>query len=83
MFSHAYHQPVPRCALLRMQSLLAQHPDAEARICEELQGLGLLAAKDAPSPRLLEYEDLAKLTYLNACLKVRLTKLQMRRGPLF
>lgn len=49
---------------------LAQHPEAEARLCDELDALGLLATLGRPSPRPLVYEDLAKLTWLGCIIKV-------------
>ena len=53
-----------------LQYLLSRHPEAEARVCQELEGLGLLATPANPTPRLVEYEDLAKLVFLSACVKV-------------
>lgn len=41
---------------------------------EELAGLGLLATPDKPVPRAIEWEDIQKLTYLNAVIKVRFLK---------
>ncbi|KAK9819693.1 hypothetical protein WJX72_001295 [[Myrmecia] bisecta] len=49
--------------------LLSQHPDKEAKIVAELDAAGLLASKRQPQPRELVYEDLSKLTYLNAAIK--------------
>ncbi|GAB4815789.1 hypothetical protein N2152v2_002835 [Parachlorella kessleri] len=49
--------------------LLSRHPEAEARVCQELEEHGLLATHANPSPRLVEYEDLAKLVFLSACIK--------------
>ena len=42
----------------------------EAKITEELASLGLLATPERPKPRPLEWEDLSKLVYLNAVIKV-------------
>lgn len=49
---------------------MSQHPEIEAKIVDELDGLGLLATSDKPQPRALQYEDLSKLTYLNLVIKV-------------
>ena len=49
---------------------MSQHPEIEAKIVRELDGLGLLATSDKPQPRALQYEDLSKLTYLNLVIKV-------------
>ncbi|KDD73489.1 cytochrome P450, partial [Helicosporidium sp. ATCC 50920] len=49
--------------------LIAAHPHVEARICEELASLGLLATAAKPIPRAVEWEDLGKLKYLNAVVK--------------
>lgn len=49
--------------------LISQHPEVEARIMEELDGLGLLVTEERPSPRELEYADISKLTYLAAVMK--------------
>lgn len=49
---------------------VSQDAEVEAKIVEELRGLGLLATHEHPEPRLVEWEDLPKLTYLNAVIKV-------------
>jgi hypothetical protein len=51
--------------------LLSQHPEEEAKVLAELDEAGLLATRQRPNPRALEYGDLNKLTYLQAVLKVR------------
>ena len=38
---------------------------------EELRALGLLATPEQPAPRPIQWEDVAKLTYLNNVIKVR------------
>lgn len=49
---------------------VSQNPSVEAKIVEELGGLGLLATPDKPVPRPIEWDDIQKLTYLNAVIKV-------------
>lgn len=49
---------------------VSQHPDVAAKIRQELADLGLLATPEQPQPRQLEWADLAKLQYLNCCIKV-------------
>jgi len=49
---------------------ISQDADVEAKVVEELRSLGLLATPEQPEPRLVEWEDLPKLTYLNAVIKV-------------
>lgn len=46
--------------------LLATHPEAEAALCAELDGLGLLASPDRPQPAPLQWEHLSQLKYLSA-----------------
>lgn len=50
--------------------LLSQHPEVEAKICQELDQHGLLVTPDRPNPRQVTYDDLAKLTYLDMAIKV-------------
>ncbi|EFN57493.1 hypothetical protein CHLNCDRAFT_34731 [Chlorella variabilis] len=49
--------------------LVAQHPEVEARLCAELDALGLLATPQRPEPRMVEVEDLSRLVYLAAVVK--------------
>ncbi|KAI3424890.1 hypothetical protein D9Q98_008274 [Chlorella vulgaris] len=49
--------------------LLAQHPEAEAKVCAELDALGLLVTPSRPHPRRLEYKDLSRLRYLGMVVK--------------
>ena len=49
--------------------LLSQHRDVEARVLAELQEVGVMASATNPTPRPLEYSDLAKLPYLQAVVK--------------
>ena len=44
--------------------LISQHPEVEAKIVAELGGAGLLATAESPTPRPVEYSDLARLPYL-------------------
>jgi hypothetical protein len=46
--------------------LLATHPEAEQRLCEELDALGLLASPERPQPGALQWEHLSQLKYLSA-----------------
>ncbi|CAL8468141.1 g7680 [Coccomyxa elongata] len=48
---------------------VSQNPKVEAKIVEELEGLDLLATADKPVPRPIEWDDIPKLTYLNAVIK--------------
>ena len=51
--------------------LLSQHPEAQAKVAEELDSLEVLATPERPNPRALEYADMAKLPYLQAAIKAR------------
>jgi cytochrome P450 len=51
--------------------LLSQHPDVEAKVAAELAEHSLLATPTNPCPRPVAWDDLVKLTYLNAVIKVR------------
>lgn len=42
--------------------LLATHPEAEARLCAELNSLGLLAKPGKPAPTALQWEHLAQVS---------------------
>ncbi len=57
--------------MLPCRLFISQHPEVEARIVDELRGLGLLATPQQPQPRALEHADLSKLTYLSCAVKVR------------
>ena len=48
---------------------MSQNPKVEAKIVEELKSNGLLATPEKPSPRPIEWDDIPKLTYLNAVIK--------------
>lgn len=50
--------------------LLSQHPEVEAKICQELDQHGLLRTAGRPNPRKVTYEDLSKLSYLDMAIKV-------------
>ena len=49
--------------------LVSQHPRVEAKVVEELARHGLLATPQKPQPRLPQYEDLAKLSYLRCVIE--------------
>ncbi len=51
--------------------LISQHPDVEAKLAAELDGLGLLASAARPRPRPMVFEDLAQLRYLSWVVKAR------------
>ncbi|EIE20661.1 cytochrome P450 [Coccomyxa subellipsoidea C-169] len=48
---------------------VSQNPKVEAKIVEELKSNGLLATPEKSSPRPIEWDDIPKLTYLNAVIK--------------
>jgi len=48
---------------------IATHPEAQRRIAEELDSLGLLWKAGSPPPRELELDDLKRLPFLSACAK--------------
>ncbi len=50
--------------------LVSQHPEVEAKVAAELAQHGLLATPGNPNPRPVQWDDLGKLTYLNAVIKV-------------
>lgn len=50
---------------------ISMRPEIMAGVEAELDSLGLLKTKDRPQNRDVEYDDLNKLVYLNACIKVR------------
>ena len=50
--------------------LLSEHPEVEARLLEELDGMELLATPTRPHPRPIMPGDLGRLTYLQAIIKV-------------
>ena len=49
---------------------VSQHPQVEAKIVEELKSLDLLSTPKQPQPRPIHWDDVPKLTYLNAVIKV-------------
>ena len=49
---------------------VSQHPKVEAKIVEELMSHDLLATPEKPQPRPIQWEDVPKLTYLTAVIKV-------------
>ncbi len=56
------------CMLHR--ALLAAHPEQERALAEELDRAGLLAAPANPTPRPMNFADLARLTYLDGVWKL-------------
>ena len=49
---------------------VSQHPEVEAKIVEELKSLDLLAIAEQPTPRPIQWDDIPRLIYLNAVIKV-------------
>ena len=50
--------------------MITQHPEVKRKVLAELDALGLLVTPERPNPRPMEWDDLGKLTYTNACIKV-------------
>lgn len=50
--------------------MITQHPEVEAKVLAELASLGLMATINEPTPRAMEYDDIAKLTYTTNAIKV-------------
>ncbi len=50
--------------------MITQHPEVEAKVLAELASLGLMATINQPTPRVMEYDDIAKLTYTTNAIKV-------------
>lgn len=61
---------MPACCRVLCRFCMSQHPEVEARVVSELDSLGLLATRERPQPRALQFEDLGKLAYLNLVIKV-------------
>lgn len=57
------------CCICRY--LISQHPKVEAMVVSELDQAGLLVSRARPNPREIEYDDISRLPYLNACLQVK------------
>lgn len=49
--------------------MITQHPEVERKVLAELDSLGLLVTPERPNPRPMEFDDIAKLTYTNNCIK--------------
>ena len=50
--------------------MISSHEEAEAKVLAELASLGLMPTPEQPSPRTMEYDDIAKLTYTTNAIKV-------------
>ena len=50
--------------------MVSQHPEVDAKIVEELKSLDLLASAEQPAPRPIQWDDIPRLIYLNAVVKV-------------
>ena len=62
---------------------LSQHPEVEARLAAELAQHGLLATATQPTPRPIEWDDIPKLTYLQAVIKVWAAPGKQPKHPCF
>jgi len=60
---------------------ISQHPEAERKIAEELDGLGFLVTSARKTPRRLEYADLSKLPYLSGAVKARHLRASLKIVP--
>ena len=49
---------------------VSQHPEVEAGILKELRALNLLATPQNPIPQPIQWDDVPKLVYLTATIKV-------------
>ena len=49
---------------------VSQHPEVEANIVKELRKLDLLASRETPVPRPIQWDDIPQLEYLTATIKV-------------
>ena len=49
---------------------MSQHPEVEAKLLAELDGLQLSITPQRPHPRKMTYADVNQLTYLQATIKV-------------
>ena len=56
--------------LLPCRYMVSQHPEVEAKILAELEGLELSITPQRPRPRKMTYADVNQLTYLQATIKV-------------
>ena len=54
----------------RHRFMITQYPEVEKKVLAELDALGLLVTPERPNPRQMEWDDLGKLSYTNACIKV-------------
>jgi hypothetical protein len=55
--------------------MIQAHNEVESKVLAELQSLGLMPTSEQPIPRLMVYDDLAKLTYTSNAIKVGYMKL--------
>ena len=49
---------------------MSQASEVEAKIAEELRSMDLLATPENPKPRVIQFDDIFKMTYINAVIKV-------------
>ena len=50
--------------------MISMHEEVEAKVLAELAFLGLMPTPEQPTPRAMEYDDIAKLTYTTNAIKV-------------
>lgn len=50
--------------------MIMSHPEVEIKVLAELAALGLMATPEQPTPRAMEYDDIAKLTCTTNAIKV-------------
>ena len=50
--------------------MIFTHPEVEAKVLAELQALQLMPSAAQAQPRLMTYDDIAKLTYTSHAIKV-------------
>ena len=53
--------------------MISQHKAVEAKVIAELQALGLMPTAGQPQPRILEYDDIARLVFTGNAIKERPT----------
>jgi len=49
--------------------MISVHPEVEVKVLAELQALQLMPSAELPQPRVMTYDDIAKLTYTSNAIK--------------